>query len=150
MVHPNLVNPSGSVFLERFPRGIKPNRCLIHPGAAGWRSLILTTDASEASEATEASLRKELLAVKTSGLKAGDLALTKALWIAGRRALALHPQEQLSFAAKETLLGAEPSEQEIQAVDLATFNAILQSWLNLDLARVLVFRGGQISVPKTN
>lgn len=129
------------------PRYLGPNRCLIYPGAAGWCSLVLTTDALEASEA---SLREELLAIKKSGLKAGDLALAKALWIAGRRALALHPQGQLSFAAKETLLGAEPSEQEIQAVDLATFNATLQSWLNLDSARVLVFVGDQRPVPKTN
>ncbi len=102
------------------------------------------------AEATEASLREELLALKKSGLKAEDLALTKALWIAGRRALTLHPQEQLSFAAKETLLGAEPTEQEIREIDLATFNATLQSWLNLDSARVLVFGGNQTTEPKTN
>ena len=126
------------------PRFLGPDRCLIHPGAAGWRSLILT------AEATEASLREELLALKKSGVKAEDLALTKALWVAGRRALTLHPQEQLSFAAKETLLGAEPTEQEIREIDLATFNATLQSWLNLDSARVLVFGGNQTTEPKTN
>lgn len=126
------------------PRYLGPNRCQIHPGAAGWRSLILTTEASEAS------LREDLLAVKKSGLKAKDLEQAKALWIAGRRALTLHPLEQLSFMAKETLLGAEPSEQEIQAVDLATFNTTLQSWLNLDSARVLVFGGNQMPVQKPN
>jgi predicted Zn-dependent peptidase len=126
------------------PRYLGPIRCQIHPGAAWWRSLIIT------SEASEAALREELSELKKSGLKSGDLAQAKALWIAGRRALALHPQEQLSFAAKETLIGAEPSEQAIQEVDLATFNATLRAWLNIESARVLIFRGNQLPVPKTN
>lgn len=115
------------------PRRLGPDRCLIHPGAAGWCSLIL------AVEAPEGTLREELLAVKKSGLDAADLEQAKALWIAGRRALALHPHEQLSLAAKETLLGAGPSEQDIRDVDLATLNSTFQRWLDLDSARVLVF-----------
>ena len=125
------------------PRHLGSDRCLIHHGAAQWRSLILTTEGSEAF------VREALLAVKISGLNIKDLEQAKALWIAGRRALALHPQEQLSFTSKETLLGAEPSEQEILAVDLATFNATLQSWLNLDSARVLVFGGSHKPAAKT-
>ena len=124
------------------PRHMGPDRCRIYPGAAGWRSLVLTTEASEAS------LREELLALKTSGLKAEDLDQAKVLWISGRRALALHPQEQLSFAAKVALLGAGPSEQEIREVDLATFNATLRSWLNLESARVLVFGGDPMPAGK--
>lgn len=126
------------------PRFLGSNRCQIHTGAAGWHSLILT------SEASETSLREEILVIKKSGLKAKDLEQAKALWIAGHLAMALHPQEQLSFAAKEALLGAEPSEQNIQAVDLATFNTALQSWLNLDSARVLVFGGNRTSAPNAN
>jgi hypothetical protein len=124
------------------PRFLGSDRCLIHSGAAGWRSLILT------AEGKEAPLRDELLAIKKSGLKPGDLALAKALWTASRRALALHPQEQLSFAAREALFGAEPTEPEIREVDLATFNATLQSWLDLDSARVLVSGGNQAPVQK--
>ena len=126
------------------PRGLGSERCLIQFGAAQWRSLILTGDGSEAS------LREALVAAKANGLKPSDLEQAKALWIAGRRALALHPQEQLSFASKESLLGPEPSEQEIQSVDLATFNATLQSWLNLNSARILILGGDQAPAPKAN
>lgn len=117
------------------PRSLRPDLCSIYHGAAGWHSLILAT------EGMEASLRRELLAIKKSGLKTEDLEQAKSLWIAGRRALALHPQEQLSFAAEETLSGLKPSEQEIQAVDLDGFNATLRSWLDLDSARILVLGG---------
>ncbi len=114
------------------PRLLGSHRCRIHPGAAGWRSLILT------SEASEASLREELLAVKHSGVKARDLEQAKKLWISRYRALALHPQEHLSRTAEATLMGAEPTELEIQNVGLTGINETLRSWLDLDLARVLV------------
>ncbi len=126
------------------PRYLGSNRCTIRTGAVGWRSLILT------AEAPETSLREVLLALKKSGLNPKDLEQAKALWNAGRRALALHPQEQLSFAAKEKLWGTEPSEQEIQAVDLAIFNATLQAWLDLDSARVLTFDSEQKPLPRVN
>lgn len=126
------------------PRRLGQHRCLVQPGAMGWRSLVLTT------EAPEKSIREELLALKKSGLKAEDLEQSKVLWIAGRRALALHPNDQVSFAAKASLLGAEPSEQEIRELDLATFNETARLWLNLDSALVLVFGGNQRNVPKTN
>jgi hypothetical protein len=126
------------------PRCLDEDRCLIYRGAAGWRSLILTI------AGPESSLREELLAVKKAGLTAKDLEQAKALWIARRRTMALHPQEQLSFSARETLLGAEPSEQEIHAVDLAAINATLRSWLDLDSARLLVFGGNQTPIPKAN
>ncbi len=126
------------------PRVLGPDRCRIHPGAAGWRSLVLT------AEVPESTLRKELLALKNSRLKAGDLEQPKVLWIAARRAMALHPQEQLSFAASEALLGAEPTEDEIQNVDLATFNETLGAWLDLDSARVLVFSGEASAKPDPN
>ncbi|MBL0210312.1 MAG: insulinase family protein [Holophagaceae bacterium] len=125
------------------PRRLGPDRCRIYLGAAGWRSLILAADASEAS------LRAELSAVAGSGLETKELEQAKALWIADRRALALHPQDQLSLAAKETLLGAGPSEQDIRGVGLAGFNAALRSWLDLDAARILVFEGGRAPGTKT-
>lgn len=136
--------PAQELLSQWLPRSLGPDRCLIHLGAGGWRSLVLT------AEGSEESLREALLALKKSGLKAEDLVQGKALWIARRRAMALHPQEQLSFAAKATLLGPQPSEQEIQAVDLGTFNATMQSWLDLDSARVLVFSSNQPPLPKTN
>ena len=126
------------------PRYLGMNRCQIRPGAAGWRSLILT------SEAPLASLLEELLSLKKSGLTADALEQAKTLWIANRRALSLHPREQMSLAAKATLLGKEPSELAIQELDLTTFNATLRSWLNLESARLLVFDPDQKPAPKTN
>lgn len=126
------------------PRVLGTHRCHIHSGATGWRSLILT------AETDGSALRQELLALKHSGLNARDLEQSKMLWAAGRRALALHPMEQLSFEAREALLGPAPTEQEIQEADLAAFNATLRAWLDLDFARVLVFGGIQTTVPKPN
>ncbi len=119
------------------PRSLGPDRCLIHPGAAGWRTLVLT------AESPASSLKEELLAFKRSGLNARELEQSKLLWIATHRAISLHPQEQLSLTAREALLGKEPTEPEIQTMDLATFNETMRAWLDLDSARVLVFGGDQ-------
>ncbi|MDE3245100.1 MAG: insulinase family protein [Acidobacteriota bacterium] len=123
------------------PRCLGPDRCQIHPGAGGWRSLVLT------AETPADSLKEELSAFRQSGLQARDLEQSKALWIATRRAMALHPQEQLSWAARGALLGPEPAELDIQTIDLAAVNETLRAWLDLDSARVLVFGGNQLRFP---
>ncbi len=124
------------------PRRLGVDRCIVHPGAAGWCSLILTTPSPTSVE------KEELRALRNSGLSAKDLEQAKALWHAQDRALGLRPLERLTATTMSALLGEASSEKDIQAVNLIGLNATLRAWLNFNVARELVLGGEPIHPPQ--